>query len=282
MAAGLAAIAFSGGCWVVVKQAPVVAAGGLLHPFRRVTTMTPPERCREVLFDGEGVRLKGWRCAPAGSPRGVAIYLQGIADNRASAYWAIKRLTPRGYEVIAYDGRAQGESEGEYCTYGYYEKRDLSRILDRIETRPVVLIGTSLGAAVALQAAAEDERIAAVVAAETFADLRSIARHRAPRVVTDGLIRDAFELAERQAGFAADAVSPVEAARRIQVPVLLLHGEKDRDTPPEHSRLVFAALGGPKRFVMVAGARHDGSLNEQTWRVVESWVDEALGVERGN
>lgn len=238
--------------------------------------MSAPASCRDVMFEGAGVRLRGWRCAPPGTPRGAVVYLQGIADNRASAYWAIQRLVPRGFEVIAYDGRAQGESEGRFCTYGFYEKLDLSSVLNTVHTRPIALIGTSLGAAIALQTAAGDHRIAAVVAAETFADLRSIARHRAPRLLTDSMIRQAFDLAEWQAGFKVDEVSPVRAAASIRVPVLLLHGEQDRDTPPEHSRQVFAALGGPKKLILVPGAKHDGAMNAQTWPLVENWLDEAL------
>lgn len=238
--------------------------------------MPTPASCRDVMFDGAGVRLRGWRCAPPGAPRGTVVYLPGIADNRASAYWAIRRLVPRGFEVIAYDGRAHGESEGQYCTYGFYEKLDLSSVLNTVHARPVALVGTSLGAAVALQAAAGDNRIAAVVAAETFSSLRSIARHRAPRLLTDSMIQQAFQAAERIARFKVDEVSPLAAAARIRIPVLLLHGEQDRETPPEHSRQVFAALSGPKQLIIVPGAKHDGALNPKTWPLVENWLDETL------
>jgi pimeloyl-ACP methyl ester carboxylesterase len=48
--------------------------------------------------------------------------------------------------VIAYDSRRHGESGGDVCTYGYYEKEDLRRVIDALERGPVVLMGTSLGA----------------------------------------------------------------------------------------------------------------------------------------
>ena len=40
----------------------------------------------------------------------------------------------RGFDVVAYDSRAHGESEGDVCTYGFYEKEDLRRVLDRVST----------------------------------------------------------------------------------------------------------------------------------------------------
>ena len=85
-----------------------------------------------------------------------------------------------------------------------FEKQDLRRVVDTLPPGPVVLIGTSVGAAVALQEAADDRRVSAVVAAETFSDLRTVATVRAPAILTKGTIDRAFALAERQASFRVD------------------------------------------------------------------------------
>jgi alpha-beta hydrolase superfamily lysophospholipase len=82
----------------------------------------------------------------------------------------------------------------------------------------------------------------------------------APFFLTDSTIRKAFNPAEEQAGFRIDAINVVEAASRIAVPVLLVHGEMDRDTPPEHSRRIFQVLHEPKRLILVPGAKHNESL----------------------
>jgi len=177
---------------------------------------------------------------------------------------------------VAYDSRAHGESEGEACTYGWYEKQDLRRIVDTIVPGPIVLVGASLGAAVALQEAAIDPRISAVVAAEGFSDLRSIATERAPFVFTGQILRRAFSLAEEQGHFPIDAVRPEDAASHLTIPVLLVHGDADSDTPPEHSRRVFAALKGPKKLIIVPGARHNGSLRAEVWEQISRWIDAEL------
>jgi dipeptidyl aminopeptidase/acylaminoacyl peptidase len=68
-------------------------------------------------------------------------------------------------------------------------------------------------------------------------------------------------------------VSPVVAAARVTVPVLLIHGAMDRDTRPDHSRRVFAAMRGSKRLILVEGARHNESLRgADIWREIEQWV----------
>ena len=142
---------------------------------------------------------------------------------------------------------------------------------------PIVLVGTSLGAAVALQEAARDARVTAVVAAETFSDLRTVATERAPFFFTSGVIKRAFALAEQEGRFQVDAVSPVVAAAAITCPVLLIHGAADSDTPPGHSERVLAALAGPKRLILVPGAGHNESLRGAVWDEIERWIDGVLG-----
>jgi len=206
----------------------------------------------------------------------------GIADNRGSGLGAARRFTPHGLEVVAYDSRANGDSGGNICTYGFYEKRDLRRVLDALDgldpapLGPVILVGTSLGAAIALQTAAEDRRITAVVAAESFSDLRTIATERAPWFLPGPIVRRAFARAELQGRFQVDAVSPVNAARQITVPVLVIHGAEDRETSPEHSRRIYDALAGPRTLLMVDGAGHNQSLKPDTWQTIEKWIDGVL------
>jgi pimeloyl-ACP methyl ester carboxylesterase len=272
LAGGAAGVAVAAACHL-----PAIAAGGLLHPHRNQSLPPRPANCADRVFETDGVRLQGWHCRAAETPRGTVIYLHGTADNRGSAVGVIRRFTAAGLDVVAYDSRAHGVSGGEFCTYGYFEKTDLRRVIDGLPPHPVVLFGASLGAAVALQAAAGDARVAAVIAVEVFSDLRTIARERAPRVLTRSAIQKAFDVAEARAQFRVDSVSPVQAARSIRVPVLLVHGAEDRDTPPEHSRRVLAELAGPKRLILVPGAGHNQSLGGNlVWPEIDRWIDDGL------
>jgi len=181
---------------IVAMQLPAIGAGGLLHPMRRRTIAARPPACDDAAFQGVGITLRGWRCRTPAARRGTIVYLHGIADNRSSAIAVIDRFGRRGFDVVAYDSRAHGESQGGVCTFGFLEKQDLHRVVDTLEPGPVVL---------------------------------------------------------------------------------LIHGDADRDTPPDHSRRVFAALSGPKRFILVPGARHNESLRAEVWDDVERWLDGVLG-----
>jgi Dipeptidyl aminopeptidases/acylaminoacyl-peptidases len=263
--------------WAAIpSQLAAAGAGGLLHPARHHVTAGTPTSCEEATLSGDGLDLKGWRCRGSVPRRGTVVYLHGVADNRSSSVGVIDRFGRRGFDVIAYDSRAHGESPGNLCTYGYFEKRDLHRVIDSITDGPIVLVGTSLGAAVALQEAALDSRITAVVAAETFSDIRTVAIERAPFFFTPDIIERAFRMAEQQGHFDMTSVSPEAAAAQIKIPVLLVHGANDTDTPPDHSRRVFATLAGTKRLIVVPGARHNESLRADVWNEIERWLDDVL------
>jgi pimeloyl-ACP methyl ester carboxylesterase len=112
-----------------------------------------------------------------------------------------------------------------------------------------------------------------------FSDLPSIVRHRVS-FLPEPLLRRALRLVGKQGGFEAASVSPLAAARELHIPVLLIHGAEDRDTPPDHSRRVLAGLRGPKRLIEVDGAGHNRSLGgDQVWRQIEKWLDSVIAAE---
>lgn len=253
---------------------PEWGANALLHPRRHVAAATtlPHE---DVAFQSDGLLLKGWLFRGRAPRRGLILYLHGSSDNRGSGVGIAARFTPKGWDVLAYDSRAHGESEGTECTYGYYERRDLIVALDAVGARRhVILFGASLGAAVALQAAPLDVRIRGVIAQSSFSDVETVARERAPWLATQAEIASAIGIAERQARFRMADVSPVRSAAHITVPVLVIHGDADIETKPDHSRRIFAALAGPKQLLLVPGAGHNDVLaHEDVWREIEAWLD---------
>jgi pimeloyl-ACP methyl ester carboxylesterase len=226
--------------------------------------------------------LSGWQCTATHHRRGITlVYLHGIGDNRSSSVGIIQHFLPLGYDVIAYDSRGHGLSGGDRCTYGYFEKEDLRRVIDQAGADRVILFGGSLGAAVALQTAPLEPKVRAVVAMSTFSDLRTVATQRAAVIHFPSFAIDwAFERSERDGQFVVDEASPLRAAPRITVPVLLIHGAADHNTPPSHSAAVFAALRGPKQLLIVPSAGHNDVLRPALWPQIDSWLEESVTVNR--
>ncbi len=269
------ALLLSGG---VVALLPTIGATLLLHPPKRQIYVDMPDFCEEVVYQGEGVELRGWRCNAEGVRRGTLIYLHGHADNRSSGVGIAKRFRKRGFDVILYDSRSHGESGGSMMTYGYYEKHDLRRVIDTAKPGPVVLFGSSMGAAVALQLAADDKRVSGVVAAEAFSDLRTVVTERAPFFFGGWAVEKAIEKAEHKGHFDVDAVSPALAAREVSASVYLIHGELDKATPPDHSERIYQELRGAKYLVLVPDMGHNESLHGDVWGDIEQWVDEVVPI----
>jgi pimeloyl-ACP methyl ester carboxylesterase len=252
---------------------PKWGANALLHPHRRPTSQVPTIPFERVDLDvAPGVRLAGWLFRTPQPRRGTVVYLHGLASNRGSGIGIARHFTALGFDVLAYDARAHGDSGGDACTYGFYEKHDLARALDLVGAKRVLVFGISLGAAVGLQAAAIDPRIAMVVAVAPFSDLRTAARERAPFIASQSNIDEAFRLAEAEGRFRADDDSPMVAAATLRIPVLLVHGADDRETPPAHSQRILAALPPPKKLVLVPGAHHNDTLTPATWSAIDGWV----------
>lgn len=262
----------AGGC----AAAAGAGAAAIVHPQRKPLAAEPALAHRPVVATGDrGATLRGWLFPARGPSRGLVVYLHGVADNRASGLGLAERYVARGYDVLLYDARAHGASGGDACTWGVLEKRDVSRLLDAVGARRAVLVGVSMGAGVAIQAAAEDPRVAGVVAAAPFASLATLAREHAPRATPETIVRRAFRTAEARGGFRIADASPEVAAPRVHAPVLLVHGLRDAVVPPHHSRAILDRLAGPRRLVLVPGAGHVDALG-RVWPEVDAWIDRAL------
>lgn len=132
---------------------------------------------------------------PAGiAPRGTILVLHGIIDKKETMLGVARDLAASGFRTVPVDLRAHGRSSGQWLTFGVVEARDLSQVLDALETQgllagPVGVFGPSYGGAVAIQLAGADPRVRAVVAVCPFTfDARRNARRRADvRAVADRL-----------------------------------------------------------------------------------------------
>jgi pimeloyl-ACP methyl ester carboxylesterase len=177
-----------------------------------------------------------------------------------------ERFNGYGYNCILFDSRANGESGGRYCTFGYYEKRDISRIIDAILSRygnvvPFGIFGNSLGAAIGVQAAEINKRIACAVVTSPFSTLREIGFDYMKRItsIPFRFVSDmSLDRSGAIANFPIDSVNPEVSARNVAQPVLVIHGSDDRYVSPEYGMRVYRNLASPnKEWYEVAGAGHD-------------------------
>ncbi len=212
----------------------------------------------------EGHKLKYWMIDDPNCPKeiGSVIYLHGITDSKVSGLNYARELARLCYKVYLIDMRRHGDSEGDYCTYGYHEKHDVSALIDKIELEyhgtDIILLGVSMGAAIAIQTAAIDRRVARVIAVAPFYDLFSIVLdHQIRRfgIKSKLLLKLVLMRAEKIANFKSSEVSPADDIGKINVPILIVHGTEDKTVRSEYSQRL-KELNGNARLLVVPNAGH--------------------------
>jgi dipeptidyl aminopeptidase/acylaminoacyl peptidase len=259
---------------------PVVLAG------RATTTLRAP-------LEASVGELASWVVEPGAVPgKGTIILLHGVRMDKRSLAPMARALSDAGYRAVLVDLRGHGESDGEYLTYGAAEAGDVSRLLDVLQARygsasPVGVYGFSYGAATAIDLAAQDPRVASVVAVSPFSSLRHVVgdyrRKYLPAVfelVPDAWFQGAVDDAGLLAGFDADRAAPLHNIRQTRAKILLIHGDHDSQVPLVHSQRLAQASSGRAELAVIPGGTHDSMPADSSHQIREralSWFDASLG-----
>jgi len=237
--------------------------------------------CEEIVIAADdNVKLDGWLIKAAAPVKGTIIYLHGVADCKIDGIRFAKVMHDNHFNVFLYDSRRHGKSEGKYCTFGFYEKYDVSRVIDYLAARKDIelgkigLFGTSMGAAIAIQAAAIDKRITAVVSENSFATLRTIFDDYQKRMIKlpfHYLRNLVIAHAELRAKFKARDVSPLEAVQSIRIPILIVYGTDDHLIKHQYSQMLFEKANQPKDIFPIQGAAHN-----DTWDIAGKKYEQKL------
>jgi hypothetical protein len=260
---------------------PLAASQALLGTIRQ-PTLAPRPPWTEIAVRCEGLRLRAW-LAPGDGTRATAVLVHGLGDSLESYADSGAFLHRRGHTVLLLDLRGHGGSEGRYTTLGGREREDVRAALRELRERGLgargfVLLGASMGAVSALRAAAEEPDVRAVIAEAPYDDYRRTIAHHArlyyglPAWLP--LLPAAVAVAEWRAGFDADEVSAVEAARRARGAALFIVDGADERMPEAVVRRVHDAHPGPKQLWTAPGAPHTGAaITPGYWKTVVAFLE---------
>lgn len=174
-------------------------------------------------------------------------------------------LSNKGFDCWLFDNRAHGESGGQFSTYGYKEKEDISLIIDEIKRdnseSKIGVWGNSLGGAIAIQAIENDKRIRFGIIESTFTDLNQIVYDYQKRYTYNFGLRWMCDLtlskAETIADFQASEVKPINSVKNITQPILIAHGNNDKNIKFKYGKALYENLASKdKEFVEVDKAGH--------------------------
>lgn len=251
---------------------------GLLHPDRELVATTPSGRGLNWTWanftTSDGVGLVGWWMPTDLTPsdnRSI-VFLHGYGDSKNQSLEVAPFLHRAGYNVLAFDFRASGESGGTYTTAGLLETRDVAAAVAWVESQPgmpddpfIVLFGWSMGGAAALRAAPDLVLVDAVVADAAFSRLQNIVDTSIPHFFkkTIGVALPKWPFGPLAVTFAGWSIGvdigdnePRRDIARIARPILLIHGTGDRTVLPQNLEELLDATGGAAEVLRIDGATH--------------------------
>lgn len=250
-------------------------------------SLPPP---REVSFPSatEDLTLRAWWFEGRDSAACGFVMAHGITENRANMIKYAYLLRDCGCDMLLFDHRGHGASDGDYLSGSYYESEDVlqaERFLAKhsgIDPFRIALIGESWGAAAVLVAAAKTDSIAFVLADSPYSSWRDAIVQRADKDYGKWLrtfLPGAFLWIRLRTGARARDASPVAFAHEIKVPTLLIHGKTDTITPYTHSERIAAELNPAlgKAVVLDWGAWHAHNALERPEEyaaIVEAYFEE--------
>jgi fermentation-respiration switch protein FrsA (DUF1100 family) len=196
----------------------------------------------------DGVRLHAWRGA-APHPVASIVWSHGRGGSIAEGDVMLRAFVRGGFDVLAYDYRGYGRSEGTPSEEGIY--LDAEAAFDDEKSRGVsesriVCYGESLGGAVSIHLAGR-RRCAVVAVVSAFTSIRDLA------AVQFGAL----------SMFAPDKYDSKARVGRLTVPFFEAHGDQDTVVPLALGERLFAAAPEPKRFFRVSGAGHDDIVEDE-------------------
>ena len=193
----------------------------------------------------DGTKIHGWY-VPHAQPRAVVLFCHGNAGNITHRADVIRELHDRvGARVLVFDYRGYGKSEGKPDEPGVLADARAARTWlaqkAGVAEKRIVLMGESLGGAVAVDLAADGAR--ALILENTFSSMPDVAAHHYPWLPVRLLMRTRFNSAAK--------------IRSYHGPLFQSHGDRDSIVPLKFAKRLFDAANEPKHFLLVKGADHN-------------------------
>ncbi|NQV28194.1 MAG: alpha/beta hydrolase [Rhodopirellula sp.] len=212
------------------------------------------------ITSSDGTKIHGWYC-PTEKPVAVLLYCHGNGGNLAGRAATLQLLQEKLHlSVLIFDYRGYGRSEGKATVAGAIADARAARTelakLAKVNESEIVLMGRSLGGAIAVQLAA-DASPRGLIVESSFSSLREVAREHFPKL--------AWLVPKNK-------LDSAQAIATIQCPLLQSHGDADRVISYESGRRLFAAARDPKHFVTLAGIGHNDRPAQEYYNAMSDFL----------
>jgi uncharacterized protein len=215
-------------------------------------------RLRDISIEiGDGTRVAGWSIPSHNGA--MVIFIHGSPANRKQLLPIAAGLSEHGYGALLLDMPGHGESGGR-ADWGISSRIAVERAIDLVlkddGVSHIAIFGYSMGSCIAVQVAAHDRRVNALILVSAFSSLADLSNSPVPFL-------NQFDLfAERMVGVDVDSMRTLDVLKTsMPRPVLIVSGTADTLIPVSMPKALFQAAHGPKELWLVEGANH-GNVRE--------------------
>ena len=240
----------------------------------------PQQRFEITSFDGLKLTATYYEFAP-GAP--IELMFHGYRGNaQRDLPGGVQRCFAVGRSAFVVDQRCAGGSEGRTITFGVNERKDCLKWIDFLISHfgsdvKIVLTGISMGASTVLMAGGEElpPNVMGILADCGYSSQKEIQMKVIREMGLPPKLSYPFvKLAARVfGGFNLEETTPMEALKRVKVPVIFFHGEDDDFVPCHMSQTMYDACPTRKRLVTVPGAGHGLSYAVEPERYIRELKD---------
>ena len=220
----------------------------------------------DVKFESaDGTKLHGWH-VPHSAPRAVVLFCHGNAGNVSMWAETLRALNEgQRVSVFSFDYRGYGKSAGKPTEEGILQDARAARTWlarrEGIDERDIVLMGQSLGGAVAVDLAANDGA-RGLVLLSTFTALPDVAKAHMRWFPAWSMM--------------TMRLHSLEKIKNYHGELLICHGDEDEVVPYQQGQRLFAAASEPKQFVTIPGGKHNDPQPELVHVALDRFLNRLL------
>jgi uncharacterized protein len=229
---------------------------------------TPPQQMEQIRIKYDKDKyITSWYFIPRDFSDNIPIllYCHGNAENlqtldNAGLYARLKSFE---FPFLVIDFPGYGTSDGRSNEENIVKAgiSSIKWLRNEYTSNPIIVIGWSLGAAVAVQIAAKSNECEGLISISCWSSFKDVAYSLYPDFLVAILVKNRFH--------------SLKAASDISVPSLFIHGKKDSLIPFEQCVKVSKQVKGETTFVEVTNGGHNNILNkEKVWDSIDKYLQD--------
>lgn len=222
---------------------------------------------------GANLKLDANYIPASKSTNKTVILLHGYMNNKDGMGEYAAMFHQLGYNALLPDARAHGQSQGKTIGYGWMEKGDVKKWIQKVISKngkhsQIVLFGVSMGASTAMMTSglALPNQVKAIVEDCGYTNTKAEIEHEAqelygmPAFPRFPLIELVSLVTRVRAGYFFGDADAISQLHKNKLPILFIHGSKDTFVPTQMVYENYHATHAPKQLWVVKNATHAKSF----------------------